>query len=198
MQIPLLLQIAIDRELGIFYHDQVRMTLPPGASVTLDYSPPNIDAIWLNFAMTLGNMKENTFLITHACSRGMKTHLDPTWYSIGIGAAFVYPLWIYVSRETPHTFNIVNNSAVAETGDICFWFVEFRGAKFDKFQEMIEGLYNLIRWFKDDPSALNLARNIELLLYLQLKPELKPSILRKYETEIEEELDRLRIRRRRR
>jgi len=196
MQIPLLLQIAIDRELGIFYHDQVRMTLPPGASVTLDYFPPNIDATWVTFAMTLGNIKENTFLITHACSRGMKTHLDPTWYSIGIGPSFVYPLWIYVSRETPHTFNIVNNSAVAETGDICFWFVEFTTRPFDKWQQMIEGLYNLIRLFKDDPSALNMARNIELLLYLQLAPELKTSILEKYGTEIEEELDRLRIKRR--
>ena len=194
MQIPLLLQIAIDRELGIFYHDQFRMTLPPGASVTLDYFPPNIDATWVTFAMTLGNIKENTFLITHACSRGMKTHLDPTWYSIGIGAAFEYPLWIYVSKETPHTFQVVNNSAVAETGDICFWFVEFTGRPFDKFQKMIEGLYNLIKMFQDDPSALNMARNIELLLYLQLMPELKDSILEKYKTEIEEELTRLKIR----
>jgi len=198
MEIPLLLQIAIDRELGIFYHDQFRMTLPPGASVTLDYYPPNIDAVWVNFNMTLGNIKENTFLITHACSRGMKTHLDPTWYSIGIGPSFEYPLWIYVSRETPHTFNVVNNSTDEETGDICFWFVEFTSTKFNKWQQMNEGLYNLIRMFKDDPSALNLARNIELLLYLQLAPELKTSILEKYELEIEEELDRLRIRRRKR
>jgi len=198
MQIPLLLQIAIDRELGTFYHDQFRMTLPPGASVTMDYYPPNIDAVWVNFAMTLGNIKEDTFLITHACSRGMKVHLDPTWYSIGIGPSFVYPLWIYVSMETPHTFNIVNNSDEEETGDICFWFVEFRGAKFRKFQQMIEGLYNLIRTFHDDPAAKNLARNIELLLYLQLMPELKSEILGKYKEEIEEELDRLRIRRRRR
>jgi len=196
MEIPLLLQIAIDRELGIFLHDQFRMTLPPGAVVTLDYFPPNIDAVWVNFAMTLGNIKENTFLITHACSRGMKTHLDPTWYSIGIGPSFEYPLWIYVSKETPHTFQVVNQSAVEETGDICFWFVEFRGRQFDKFQQMIEGIYNLIRMSHDDPAVLNLARNVELLLYLQLMPELKTSILWKYEKEIEEELTRLKIRRR--
>lgn len=194
MEIPLLLQIAIDRELGIFYHDQFRMTLPPGASVSLDYAPASIDAVWVTFNMTLGNVLENTLIITHSCARGMKVHLDPMWYSIGIGAGFEYPLWIYVSQETPHSFNIVNPTAAFVTGDVCFWFVEFTGKSFDKFQSMVKGYYKMLKMFAEDPIIPLLARNIELLLYLQLMPEIKDRLRRKLSDEIEEELARLKVR----
>ena len=194
MDIPLLLQIAIDRELGIFYHDQFRMTMPPGVSLSLDYAPASVDAVWVTFNMTLGNVPENTLVITHSCSRGMKIHIDPTWYSIGIGAAFEYPLWIYVSQETPHAFTIVNPTAAPVTGDICFWFVEFSGKNFERFQTMTKGYYNLLKMFAEDPIIPLLARNVELLLYLQLMPELKAELKAKYEDEITEEIKRLGIR----
>jgi len=59
---------------------------------------------------------------------------------------------------------------------------------------MIKGYYNLLKMFAEDPIIPLLARNVELLLYLQLMPELKAKLKAKYEDEITEEIKRLGIR----
>ena len=99
----------MDAGIGRFLHDQVKITMPPRAKITVDLSPPNPGVIWVTFALTFGNIKEDSFEIWHWSGDGrMKRHLDPTWYSLGIGASFVYPLWIYCSIWEPHTIEIEN------------------------------------------------------------------------------------------
>ena len=145
MEIPDILKIAMDAGIGRFLHDQVKITMPPRAKITVDLSPPYPGIIWVTFALTFGNIKEDSFEIWHWSGDGrMKRHLDPTWYSLGIGASFVYPLWIYCSISTPHTIEIENITDEWQTADVCWWVVEITEAEWPKFRRLMRGLFNLL------------------------------------------------------
>ena len=167
MEIPLLLQIAIDRGWGKFFHDQFKITFPPRAYMELDYMPPDEEHIWVTFNLTFGNIPEDSLLIEHECYAGMKRHLDPMWYSIGIGASFEYPCWIYCTRSTPHIIKITNLTDDYVTADVTLWMVEMTRRTFEKFQKFISGI---VKYFMnmDDIMRLMWVNTIT-----QLQPEYK-------------------------
>jgi len=143
MLIPWLLQIAADQQLGAFFHDQFKVTFPPRAKLELDYAPPSEGVVWVTFAMTFGDMLESSLEIWHYSGDGrMKRHWDPAWYSLGIGASFEYPLWIYVTTAEPHVLEMENITDDYVTADVCIWMYEFTKTNFEKFRRFLKGIYN--------------------------------------------------------
>jgi len=195
VEIPWLLQIAIDRGWGKFFHDQMKVTFPPRAEIELDYMPPDEDKVWVTFNMTFGNIPEDSILIEHECYAGMKRHLDPSWYSLGIGASFEYPLWIYCTRETPHIMRMTNLTDDYVTADACIWMVEFTRTNFRKFREFIEGVVAFFTLFG------KMYETLRYLLIVELFPEVKEELAYVLEPEVRRELRKVGIylpRRRRR
>lgn len=172
MLLPLLLQIAADRGWGKFFHDQMKITFPPHAEIELDYMPPDDEHVWITFAMTFGNVPEDSLLIEHECYAGMKRHFDPMWYSIGIGASFEYPLWIYCTRETPHVLKMTNLTGDYVTADSVIWMFEMTRSNFAKFQEFIQGIVDFFGGTRE------LISYIRLQLLLQLYPEIRDELRR--------------------
>ena len=68
MLMPWLLQVALDRKLCQFFHDQFKLVLPPKAKVMMDYAPPTIGVVWVTFAMTFGNIPEDSMEVWHYSS----------------------------------------------------------------------------------------------------------------------------------
>ena len=182
MLIPTLLQIAIDREWGMFFHDQFKITFPPYASLQMDYQPPDTNSVWVTFAMTFGNIAEDSLLIEHSCAAGMKRHLDPTWYSIGIGPTFEYPLWIYCSQTNPHVLKMTNLTGGYVTGDAVIWMVQMTQQKFDRFQRLIDDIVDSFQTIR--PLYETLRYMLIVSLYPEVKEELRQALLKEVKKEL--------------
>ena len=182
MLIPTLLQIAIDREWGMFFHDQFKITFPPYAELSMDYQPPDPNAVWVTFALTFGNVVEDSLLVEHSCAAGMRRHLDPMWYSIGIGPTFEYPLWIYCSQTNPHVLKMTNLTGGWVTADAVIWMVQMTPQKFKLFQDFIDdivGSFSSIR-----PLYETLRKMLIVSLYPEVKEELRNALLKEVKKEL--------------
>lgn len=182
MLIPTLLQIAIDKEWGVFFHDQFKITFPPHAVIEMDYQPPDINSIWVTFALTFGNIVEESILIEHSCAAGMKRHLDPSWYSIGIGPSFEYPLWIYCSQTNPHVLKMTNLTAEWVDADAVIWMVEMTPQKFKLFQNFVDSIVDSFSSIKP------LYETLRNMLIISLYPEVREEVRYKLFGEIKKEL----------
>lgn len=173
MEIPDVLKLAIDKGLGKFLHDQVKMTLPPGAYIELDLSPPTPDITWVTFALTFGNIPEDSFDLWHY-HRQMNRHRDPSWYSIGIGPSFVYPLWLYVTQAEPHTLEVTCTAPGPATADVCWWMVEIPNRLMPEFRHMLQ------EWGGITEVEISRIRG-----YVELFPELTEVLRKQYREEAE-------------
>ena len=187
MEIPDVLKLAINRGMGRFLHDQVKLTMPPGAYAEFDLSPPTPDVTWVTFALTFGNIPEDSFDVWHY-HRQMRRHRDPSWYSIGIGPSFVYPLWLYVTQAEPHTIEVTCTASEPATADVCWWMVEIPNRLMPDFRRMLNGWYNDL-WAKgglkpEDVETITTDLP-KLRLYTELFPELREALRRKYYYEVE-------------
>ena len=182
MLIPWILQIALDQGLCSFFHDQFKLTLPPKAKLVMDYVPPSTGVVWVTFAMTFGNIPEDSIQVWHySGDERMKRHLDPMWYSLGIGASFEYPLWIYVSTAMPHVLELEVLADEYVTADITLWMCEFTRRNFEKFRKFIAGIYNFFNVIGtlniDELNALK--KMVEGKIIMEIYPELKNEVKRK-------------------
>lgn len=184
MLIPTLLQIAIDREWGMFFHDQFKIMFPPHAVLEMDYQPPDPNSVWVTFALTFGNVAEDSLLVEHSCAAGMKRHFDPMWYSIGIGPSFEYPLWMYCSQTNPHVMKMTNLTGDWVTGDAVIWMVEMTPQKFKLFQDFIENIINSFSVIR--PLYETLRNMLIVTLYPEVKEQLRHALMKKTKKELME------------
>jgi len=179
MILPWLLQVALDQGLGAFFHDQAKITFPPRGKIQLDYAPPTVGVVWVTFAMTFGDMPEDSLEIWHYSGDGrMRRHWDPAWYSLGIGASFEYPLWIYVTSAEPHVLEMENLTDGFVTADVCIWMVEMTRSNFEKFRRFIKGIYNFFSLFGSiDIEELEALKALyEGRLVAEVYPELREQV----------------------
>jgi len=185
LEIPDILKLLIDQGIGKFLHDQIKMTFPPGAYIEIDLSPPDPDLTWVTFALTFGNIKEDSLDVWHRHSQ-MKYHRDPMWYSLGIGPSFVYPLWIYATQSEPHLIEIENITDTPQTADVMWWMVEVTPGNMDKFRRVMQGRWNeLWAWGGKTPEQAAEIRQIDKLrLYSELYPEFKKALKEKQKRDV--------------
>jgi len=195
MLMPTLLQVALDRGLCSFFHDQFKMLFPPRSRIVMDYTPPTTGVVWLTFAMTFGDIPEDSLEVWHYTGDGrVKRHLDPMWYSLGIGAGFEYPLWCYVSTSEPHVLEIENVTDSYVEADITLWMCEFTTRNLERFRRFLAGIYNFYSLFSDYEAARALTELLGAKLVSDLYPELKTEARRRLRLRMEELAGRLGIR----
>ena len=129
-----------------FWHDTVLYVFPPGANVTIQYTP-RIGYKYLVFGMTLGPVRDFTtgdqlttddYGFFHEHSQ-MRWHWDPGVESI---YEFDYPHWLEVTDIDPVTLRFYNNTARTIIQDFSIWLFECPEGSWIKYVvPYLKGIY---------------------------------------------------------
>jgi len=110
---------------------------PPGAKVVVEFLPAK-DVIWIEFALTFGDMESSAWDIYHR-HKDVVYHRDPAVYSV-IGVP-EYPLWNETSISSPDIFYVSNISDEFQTADMTFWVMEFTRPNYELFKKYVGEIY---------------------------------------------------------
>ena len=129
-----------------FWHDTVLYIFPPGADVTISYTP-RVGFKYLVFGMTLGKVRDfatgnvlttDDYGFYHAHTQ-MRYHWDPGVESI---YDFDYPHWLEVTGDFPVSLRFYNNTALTIIQDFSIWLFECTEGAWIKYViPYLKGIY---------------------------------------------------------